>query len=148
MIDLLISSFLVSDVSANHSGRLPKMSNVSKLLRLFTKNEWPCAICSGCSPKMSKWANRTFFWANRSFANFFAKTSNSLRKPMSEFPALVRKKTQLIAKMTVIIINNYYYSTMIMTIWIMVRKKMMMMIRTVIMITSVVIIIITILRWW
>ena len=38
--DLLISSFLMCDVS--------------KLLRLLTKNEWPWVIRSGHSPKMSK----------------------------------------------------------------------------------------------
>ena len=43
---------------------------------------------SGRSPKMSEWANRSFFWENRSFAHFLQNTSDSLRKPMSEFPAL------------------------------------------------------------
>ena len=37
------------------------MSNVSESLRSFTKNEWPCGILSGLSPKMSKWANCLFF---------------------------------------------------------------------------------------
>ena len=36
---------------------LLKMSDVSKSLRSLTKNEQPWAICSGCSPKMSEWAN-------------------------------------------------------------------------------------------
>ena len=36
-----------------------------------------------------KWANHSLFWANCSLAHFLQKMSNSLRKPMSEFPALV-----------------------------------------------------------
>ena len=73
---------------ANRSGRSPKMSYVSESLRSLTKNERPRAIRSGRSQKMSKWVNCSFFWANRSFAYFLQKTSNSLRKPISEFPGL------------------------------------------------------------
>ena len=69
---------------ANHSGHSPKMSDVSEFLRSLTKKEQPWAIRSGRSPKMSdheqiaqvahqKWANCSFFWANHSFAHFFAK---------------------------------------------------------------------------
>ena len=84
---------------ANCSGCSPKMSDVSEVLRSLTKSEQPWVICSGRSQKISnheriaqvahqKWANR-FFWVNRSFAIFsHKKTSDSLRKPMSEFPAL------------------------------------------------------------
>ena len=85
----------------NRSGRSPKMSNVSESLRSLTKNERPWEICSGRSPKMSdheritqvahqKWANEwiTRFWANHSFAHLLQITSDSLRKPMSEFPTL------------------------------------------------------------
>ena len=61
-----------------------KWATMSDSLRLLTKNEQPWANCSGRSPKMSnheriaqvahqKWANRLLFWANRSFAHFFAK---------------------------------------------------------------------------
>ena len=46
---------------------------MNDLLRSLTKNERPWANRSGCSPKMSEWVNRWFFWANRSFAYFFAK---------------------------------------------------------------------------
>ena len=57
------------------------------------------ANCSGCLPKIidherfaqvayQKWANRWFFWANRSIAHFFTK-NDSLRKLMSKFPALL-----------------------------------------------------------
>ena len=54
------------------------MSNVSKLLRSLTKNE-----------RMSKlpvFLSESF---NRSFAHFSQKKSDSHRKPMSEFPALL-----------------------------------------------------------
>ena len=99
---------------ANRWGRSPKMSDVSELL---TKNErceriaqvahqkWAMwAIRSGHSPKMSnheqiaqvahqKWANERiacFFERITHSLIFSQKTSNSLRKPMSEFPALQR----------------------------------------------------------
>ena len=44
---------------------------------------------SGCSPKMSEWANRSFFERIPHSLIFSQKTSDSLRKPMSEFPALI-----------------------------------------------------------
>ena len=53
------------------------------LLRLLTKNEHPWENRSGCSPKISKQVIHSFFWANRSFAHIFAKTSNSFRKPIT-----------------------------------------------------------------
>ena len=94
----LISSFLVSDVSeslklltknewceqiaqvahqkwamwANRSGRSPKMSDVSKSLRSLTKN----------APM-------------RESLIFSQKTSDSLRKPMSKFPALQKCKANM-----------------------------------------------------
>ena len=100
---------------ANRSGCSPKMSDVSKSLRLLSKNEqceqiaqvaqqkWAMwANLSGRSPKMSdheRIAQVTHQnWANERIAHFFErithlliflqKTSDSLRKPMSEFPAL------------------------------------------------------------
>ena len=89
MSDSLIPSFLVSDVSES--------------LRSLTKNEQPWAICSGYSPKISnheqivqaahqKWPNEQitcFFERIAHLLIFLQKTSDSLRKPMSEFPALV-----------------------------------------------------------
>ena len=74
MSDSIISFFYW----ANCSGHSPK---------------WEMWVnCSGCLPKLSEWANRPFFWANCSFAQysliFSQKTSDSLRKPMSEFPTL------------------------------------------------------------
>ena len=59
------------------SGRSPKMNNHERFAQVAHQNEWPWANCSGPSPKMS----------------------DLLRKPMSEFPALVpwRRKWMLIA---------------------------------------------------
>ena len=54
---------------------------MSDSLRSLTKKERLRANRSGRSPKMSE--SLVFF------AHFFAKTSDSLRKPMSEFPALI-----------------------------------------------------------
>ena len=95
------SLFLVSNVSESLRS-LTKMSDVSKLLKLLTKNEQQWAICWGRSPKMSnherialvahqKWANGSFFWVNRSFAHFWAKNERFAQKTderIDEFPAL------------------------------------------------------------
>ena len=76
------------------------MSDVSELLRSLTKNERPWAI------RLEKMSDRERSaqvahqkWANERIARFFEgiahslifgqKTSDSLGKPMSEFPALV-----------------------------------------------------------
>ena len=56
-----------------------KWATVNDSLRSFRINEQSWVNRSGRSPKMSKWANRSFF---------SQKTSDSLRKPMSKFPAL------------------------------------------------------------
>ena len=73
---------------ANSWGRSPKMNDVSKLLRsLSTKNERPWANCSGRSPKMSEWANCSFIWANRTFANFFAKNERFAQKTDERIPS-------------------------------------------------------------
>ena len=75
---------------ANHSGRLQKMSDVSKSLQSLTKNERQRAIHSGHSPKVSE---SIFFWVNHSFDHYliicWQKMSNLLRKSMSEFPTMV-----------------------------------------------------------
>ena len=68
-----------------------KRETVIELLRSLTKNEPQWVIGSGRSPKMSKWANHSFynfFLANRSFAHFAQKTSDSPRKVIREFPNL------------------------------------------------------------
>ena len=96
MSDSLIPSFLMSNVSEllrsltknERCERIAqvahqKLGTMSDSLRLLTKNEQTWANSSGRSPKMSKWANRSFFWENRSFAHFWEKTSDSLGKPMS-----------------------------------------------------------------
>ena len=86
MSDLLIPSFLVNDVS--------------KLLRLLTKNRQPWAIRSGRSegneqlwenrsgrsPKLSELVNQSFFWANCSFAHFWAKNQRFARKTDEQIP--------------------------------------------------------------
>ena len=78
------------------------MSHVSKSLRSLTKNEQPWGIRSGRSEEMSYhelFAQVAHYkWANEWITNFLEqiahllifghKTSNSLGKPMSEFPAL------------------------------------------------------------
>ena len=51
--------------------------------------ERPWAICSGRSPKMSKWANCSFFERITHSLIFSQKTSNSHRKSMSGFLILV-----------------------------------------------------------
>ena len=92
MSDSLIPSFLMSDVSESlrsltKNERCERIAQVthqkwvtmSDLLRSLTKNEWPWANCSGCSPKMSKWVN----------SSFLERIAHSLRKPMSVFPALL-----------------------------------------------------------
>ena len=135
----LISSFLVSDVSnvsdsltishflwemwANRSGCSPKMSDVSGSLRSLTKNEQPLAIRSHRSEEMSnreqipQVANQK--WANEWVAHFFEqiahllifgqKTSDSLWKPMSEFPALVYTFLYIGWHATFIGVNLYHY---------------------------------------
>ena len=88
MRDLLIPSFLVCDVSESLRSLTKnerceqiaqfaqqKLATMSGSLRSLTKNEL-----------MSK---LLVFLANRSFVHFLQKTSDSLRKPMSEFPALI-----------------------------------------------------------
>ena len=69
-----------------------KWATMRELLRSLNKNEQPWGSRSGRSPKMSELANCLFFWANRSIAHFFEKTRDSLRKPLSEFPALLSYK--------------------------------------------------------
>ena len=88
----------------NRSGCSPKLSDVSESLRLLNKNEQPRAIRSGRSEEMSDREQITQAthqkWANKWIAHFFKqithslifgqKTSDSLGKPMSVFPALSR----------------------------------------------------------
>ena len=88
MSDSLIPSFLVSDVCKSLSAH-QKWATMSDSLRLLSGNEWSWANRSGRSPKMSKWVNRSFFERIAHSLIFGQKTSNSLGKPMSEFPALI-----------------------------------------------------------
>ena len=80
------------------------MSNVSESLISLTKNEQPWAIRSGPSEEMSdreqiaqvanqKWANEWIAHFLEQIAHlliFEQKTRDSLGKPMSEFPALLK----------------------------------------------------------
>ena len=95
MSDSLIPSFLVS--------------NVSELLRSLTKNVRPWAIRSGRSEEISdleriaqvahqKWANERiarFFEGIAHLLIFGQKMSDSLGKPMSEFPALAWRNSSI-----------------------------------------------------
>ena len=96
----------------NRSGRSPKMSDVSESLMSLTKNErceqiaqvdhqkWATSSdslkgnerwwgnCSGRSPKKSEGVNRSFFEWIAHLLIFGQQKSDSLGKPMSEFPAL------------------------------------------------------------
>ena len=63
-----------------------KWATVSESLRSLILKERPWANHSGCSWQMKE---SLVFWANCSFTHFLQKTSDLLRKPMSEFPALV-----------------------------------------------------------
>ena len=57
-----------------------KWATVSESLRSLMTNEGMWAIRSGCSGQMSKWANRSVFWANRSCSLLLKKMNNSLKK--------------------------------------------------------------------
>ena len=97
MSNLLIPSFLVSDVSK--SLRLLNKNVRCEQIAQVAHQKWAMwANCSGRSEEMSdgdwiaqvahqKWANEPI--AHRSFAHFRQKTSDSHGKLMSEFPALV-----------------------------------------------------------
>ena len=85
----------------NHSGCLPKMSD----------HERSWVYRSGHSPKMSKWVNHNFFERIARLLIFGQKTSNSLRKPMSKFPALyLRHILILICGIFILLFVAYSYS--------------------------------------
>ena len=50
--------------------------SLTSVIRSLTKNERSWVNCSGRSPKISKWVNRSIFLAKRAFAHFWAKTSD------------------------------------------------------------------------
>ena len=62
---------------------LKKLANCS--FPLFWWVMW--VNCSGRSPQMSKWVNHSFFWVNRSFANFWAKNKRFARKSDEQIPS-------------------------------------------------------------
>ena len=104
MSDLLIPSFLVSDVSESlrslikneRCERIPqvthqKWATMSDLLRLLTKMSDHERIAQGAH---QKWANERIarFLSKLLFCSSFRKKmSDSLRKPKSKFPALHRR---------------------------------------------------------
>ena len=78
MSNSLIPSFLMSDVSKSLRALTKnercepiaqvahqKWATMSDSLRSLTKNERPWMNRSGCSPKMSEWANHSFFCKKR-----------------------------------------------------------------------------------
>ena len=84
MSDLLIPSFLISDVSErlrsliknerceqNTQVAHQKWATMSNLLKLLTKNEQPWANRSGCSQKMSDHEQIAFFWSKSLICSFF-----------------------------------------------------------------------------
>ena len=82
---------------------------MSDSLRWLTKYEQPWANRLGHSPKMSK---SLIFWANRSFTHLVTKTSDSLRKPMSEFPTLLPCWCHFHAKIPLLPIPCFVYSSL------------------------------------
>ena len=97
---LLISSFLVSDVSDSlislksneRCERIAqfahqKWATMSNLLRSLRGNERSWANHSGRSPKMSEWVNRSFLWVNCSFAHFWIKNEQFARKSNERIPS-------------------------------------------------------------
>ena len=69
---------------ANRSGRSPKMSDSLTSLR---GNERSWANRSSRSPKMCEWVNRSIFWANPSFAHFWANNEQFARKTHERIPS-------------------------------------------------------------
>ena len=99
IINSLIPSFLMSDVSKllrslTKTEQFERIAQVAHqkwatMSQSRTKNKQPWVNRSGCSPKLSEWANRSFFERMAHLFIFSQKTSDLLRKPMSKFPALV-----------------------------------------------------------
>ena len=89
-----LKSFFVS--LKNDAHFLFLVINVSKLLRLLTKNEWPWANHSGRSPKMSEWANRSFFWSELLICSFIAKNVQFAKKTDEQIPNPANRNYPLI----------------------------------------------------
>ena len=53
------------------------------------------AIRSGRSPKMSEWSNWAFFWANGSFAHFFAKNERFAQKTSDSLRLLTKNERMI-----------------------------------------------------
>ena len=135
MSDSLIPSFLVGDVSESlrsltKNERCERITQVahqkwatmSDLLRSLTKNKQPWANRSGRSPKMSEWANRSFFWANRSFAHFFAKNEWFAQKTDERIPSpenvmLITVTCSFFSELYFSIIQNWPHLTNLWVRW-------------------------------
>ena len=100
MSESLIPSFLVSDVSESLRSLTKnerceqiaqdthqKWATMSDSLTSLRGNERSWANCSGYSPKMSKWMKRSFFWANHSFAHFWAENKRFTQKTDEQIPS-------------------------------------------------------------
>ena len=99
---LLIFGQKTSNLLGNRMSEVPAlflMSNVSKSLRSLIKNEQceqiaqvahqnraPMSKSLRSLTKTSEWANCSFFLANRSFANFFAKNERFAQKNNEQSP--------------------------------------------------------------
>ena len=64
-----------------------KWATMSDSLRSLRGNEQLWRNSSGRSPKMSKWVNRSFIWANCSFAHFWAKNERFAQKTDQQIPS-------------------------------------------------------------
>ena len=81
------------------------MSDVSELLRLLTKNERITQVAH------QKWVNERiarFFEQIAHSLIFLQKTSNSVRKPMSKFPALLKHHSHYEAEVGNVYLKNNF----------------------------------------
>ena len=105
MSSLLIHSKLVTNLSDLLTVAHQKWATMSNSLRSLRGNEWLWANCSrrsGQTEEMSdreriaqvahpKWANRSLFWANHSFAHFMAKNEQFAQKTNERIPSPASK---------------------------------------------------------
>ena len=98
MSDLLIPSFLVSDVneslrSLTKSERCEQMAQVA-----HQKNEWPWAICSGRSEEMSNHEQIAQVahqkWVNELIARFFEQIAHSLIRSFLDKKQMIRSENR------------------------------------------------------
>ena len=80
------SLFLMTDMSKSFRW-LTKHERCEQTAQVAHQNEQPWANRSSLTPKMSEWANRSFFWVNLSFVNFFAKNKRFAQKTNELIPS-------------------------------------------------------------